>query len=265
MAECDRPPVGIDVLGIVGKSQLPQGGQRLAGERLVQLHDVDVCHGEPGPVQQLAGCRDGADSHDPRRYADHSRAHHAGERLEAKPGHGSLRCHDHCCGAVVDARRIPGRDGAVVTKHWTKRGQPFQRRVRPGMFVGRDHHRITPALRHFDRNDLLRQHAALHRRSSALLAAERKGVLIRPAHVELVGHVLRRHTQRIGVTHCDHLRVDETPAERRAGDLGTAGERRLRLWDDVGSSRHRLDATRHDEVGIAECDCPGALHDGIRA
>ncbi len=42
VAEGDRSPVGVDVLGVVGQAELPQHGQGLRGERLVQLDHVQL-------------------------------------------------------------------------------------------------------------------------------------------------------------------------------------------------------------------------------
>ena len=42
MAERDGAAVGIDVRGVVGNAELAQHRQRLAGERLVELDDVEV-------------------------------------------------------------------------------------------------------------------------------------------------------------------------------------------------------------------------------
>ena len=48
--ERDRAAMGIDVLGVVGDAELPQAGEPLRSERLVDLDQVEVAdlEAEPG-------------------------------------------------------------------------------------------------------------------------------------------------------------------------------------------------------------------------
>src|SRR5262249_51044366 len=66
VAERDRAAVRVDVLGIVRNPELAQGGERLAGECLVQLDHIEVAGLEAEPPAQLLGCRRWADAHDAR-------------------------------------------------------------------------------------------------------------------------------------------------------------------------------------------------------
>ena len=54
MAERDRAAIRIDVLGIVGKAELAQHGQRLRGEGLVEFDHVEVADLQAEPRHQLA-------------------------------------------------------------------------------------------------------------------------------------------------------------------------------------------------------------------
>ena len=64
VAQGDRAAVRVDVLGVVGQAELPEHGQGLRGERLVQLDHVQVGDGQPVAGQQLLRGRHRADAHD---------------------------------------------------------------------------------------------------------------------------------------------------------------------------------------------------------
>ena len=53
MAERDRAAVGVHVLGVVGQAELTQHGERLGGERLIELDQVEVVEREPGALGDL--------------------------------------------------------------------------------------------------------------------------------------------------------------------------------------------------------------------
>ncbi len=80
-------------------------------------------------------------------------------------------------------------------------GQRFERRVRPRMLILIDDDRRTLTLWDTYRNDLLREHAVLHGRGCALLAAIRKGVLVFARDVELLGYVLCRLGHGVDAVH----------------------------------------------------------------
>src|SRR5215813_13030108 len=67
MAERDRAAVDVQAIG--GDLQLALAINRLAGERLVELDDVDVADAEAGLGEELAHRGNGADAHDLRRHA----------------------------------------------------------------------------------------------------------------------------------------------------------------------------------------------------
>ena len=72
MAERDGAAVRVHLRPV--EAQLADAVQRLRGEGLVQLEDVDVLHLELVLRQQLAHRRDRADAHDLRRHAGHLRS-----------------------------------------------------------------------------------------------------------------------------------------------------------------------------------------------
>ena len=51
MAIGDRAAVRVDVLGIVGEAELAQAGERLAGEGLVELDQVEIGDAEAKPLR----------------------------------------------------------------------------------------------------------------------------------------------------------------------------------------------------------------------
>src|SRR3954452_13108568 len=53
MPERDRAAVGIDVVGVIGDAELPQAGETLRGERLVDLDQVEIADLETEPRHQL--------------------------------------------------------------------------------------------------------------------------------------------------------------------------------------------------------------------
>src|SRR5581483_2180266 len=55
MAERDGAAVRVDVLGILGNAELPQTGNALRGECLVELDQVKVRNLQAEPLHQLAG------------------------------------------------------------------------------------------------------------------------------------------------------------------------------------------------------------------
>ena len=57
------------MLGFVPKAEPAQAGQRLRGERLVELHDIEARRRQLQSLAELARRRDRADPHHPRRDA----------------------------------------------------------------------------------------------------------------------------------------------------------------------------------------------------
>ncbi len=71
MPQRDSAAVGIDVRRIVLHPQLPQDGECLRREGLVQLDHVHIVDGELCLGQDFACRRNGAHAHDARRYSGH--------------------------------------------------------------------------------------------------------------------------------------------------------------------------------------------------
>ena len=225
MPERDRAPVRVDVFGIVGHAELPQRRQALRGERLVELDDVHLPDREAALFQDVLRRRCRADSHDARLDAGHGPADNACQRLELVLLRGRCRCNNHGAGAVVDARGIACRDGAVSAHDGFQFCEPFDRRSRPGVLVRVDDDVVTAPLRNRHGNNLVPENAGVDRRLGALLTAQRECVLVGAGHEESIGHVLGRFGHRVDAVLLFDLPVDKAPAQRRVVELGIAAVR----------------------------------------
>ena len=80
MAEGDCAAVDVSPVGIEAK--LAHDRDRLAGEGLVELDQVEVVDAQLGAIERLARRRDGTEAHDGRIDAGYGRRDDARERLE---------------------------------------------------------------------------------------------------------------------------------------------------------------------------------------
>src|SRR4029079_526014 len=120
-------------------------------------------------------------------------------------------------GAVVDAARVAGRDGAAAHERRLQRGELVECGVRSRVLVLRNERRPTFTCGDFDGNDLVVEHSLANRARGATLTLERERVLFFTRDTVLLRHLLRRHAERnrpFGF----HLRVDEPPADGGVGD-----------------------------------------------
>jgi hypothetical protein len=80
VAERDGTAVDVHLRRIEAK--LTDAGDRLAGEGLVELDEVEILDAEAGALERLAGGRDGPDPHDGGIHAGDSGRDHPGQRLQ---------------------------------------------------------------------------------------------------------------------------------------------------------------------------------------
>ena len=80
----DRDRAAVDVHALLVDPEVAHHGERLRGERLVQLDEVDVLDRDAGAVEQLADGRDRADAHHGGIDARDGRADEGPERLDAE-------------------------------------------------------------------------------------------------------------------------------------------------------------------------------------
>src|SRR5271169_6260811 len=84
---------------------------------------------------------------------------------------------DHGCGAVVRARRVPCRHGAVFLERGFQLGENFQRRILARRFVRLDDDGLALLLRNFHRHDLRAEETGFYGANRFLMTFERELVL----------------------------------------------------------------------------------------
>ena len=100
MTKGDGATVGID-LRAIELPPLHETGQRLGGEGLVELDDIDVVPGESGSPESGGRRLDRSDAEEMGVDTRHRPAHDASEGLEAVLAERSLVGEQQCGGAVV--------------------------------------------------------------------------------------------------------------------------------------------------------------------
>ena len=239
----DRDRAAVDVHALLVDPEVAHHRERLRGERLVQLDEVDVLDRDPRAVEQLADGRDRPDAHHGGIDARDGRADEGPERLDAEiPG--ALLAGDHeCGGAVVDPARVPGRHGAVLAERGSQARELLGGRVRP---------RVLVVLELAGGDQLVGEAALRLRGCPALLRTERERVLILARDVPALRDVLARLPHRLAREPLLVAGVDEPPAERRVVDRPVAArEGRVGLRGDERRAGHRLDAAGDEEVAVA--------------
>src|SRR5699024_737937 len=148
----------------VGLAEAPFAGdrQRLRGEGLVELDEVEVLDPQTGAVQRDLGRGDRADAHRARRDARHAPADDADERLEAQLLRLRAGRDDRGCRTVVLTGGVARGDGRVLIDLRAHRLEPAQRLEvggRADVLVERDLLlRLLARRGDRDRDDLLREH-----------------------------------------------------------------------------------------------------------
>ena len=122
-------PVGVEL-------ELAHACQRLDGERLVQLDDVEVSGGQPGPLQSLSCRRDRPDTHhvgwSPLQPPTPQRVPWA----PAVPAHPLLGRNQDGGGTVVHRRGVACGDGPALAEDRAEHGERLKRSIGPRSLVG---------------------------------------------------------------------------------------------------------------------------------
>ena len=144
MADRDRAAIDVDLLGI--DAERVAAIERLRGEGLVQLPEVDVGDLQAVALQQARHGEDRADAHLVGLAAGRGEAAEDAERRQAAPRR-LLRRHHHAGrGAVRELAGIAGRDELVLAAHRLELEQAFQRGVGPVALVLAQRHRLLAGL-----------------------------------------------------------------------------------------------------------------------
>ncbi len=170
----------VDAVQAVGQLPLAQHRQRLRGEGLVELDQVNVGEGQTGMLQGTRGRWDRADAHRLRCHAGHRPGDQARERAQTELG-GLLGVgHDADRGSVVLPTRVARGHGRLRVAREHQRfqaGEALERRVGPRMLVALDD-RLAPTAGHRHGHDLLGERPVLLRRHSEAMGAQRELVLV---------------------------------------------------------------------------------------
>src|SRR5690606_17505487 len=145
-------------------------GQRLGGERLVELHHGQVAPADSGAAQGGLGGLDGADAEDVRVHGGHPAADDAGQRFAADPfGRGGVP--DEQGGrAVVEGGGVARGDGAVGAERGFEGGQLLRGGLPDAL--------VPVQLRAGHLGDLGGEGPLGPRAGGAFVAAQREGVLL---------------------------------------------------------------------------------------
>ena len=193
----------------------------MGGKGLVELDDIDAVQRPALLGEQLVHRVDRAHPHDARRNAGNGSADDSGPRSQAEALDGGFASDKERRCAVVDTRRIACRDAATFAKGCGQAAQRLQA-GRARMLVAIDRRGLAFPAGDRDRHDFRRQDAVGLRRQRALLAAQRKSILVATADTKFCGHVFGRLWHGVGAKFCLKQRVHEAPADRSVEHLHIA-------------------------------------------
>ena len=136
MAERDRAAVDVDLVAI--EPELLLDREILAGERLVDLDQIDVVERQAGARQRLARRRRRTHAHQRRLDADRGPVDETAERLQAVAIDRLARRQNQRRAAVDDAARVAGGHRAVLLERRRQLREHLHRRLGPQVIVAVD-------------------------------------------------------------------------------------------------------------------------------
>src|SRR5436190_3261613 len=268
VSESDRAAVHVHLVPV--EPQLATVGQRLGGERLVDLDQVERVDRQLDPVEQPADSLDRCKEEPFRLHLRLRVSDDPGERRQPVALDRPLADDDGRGGSVRDARGVARghaadrRAAAIVAGGQLEgRRQPrkrFGRRVPARAFVGLDDRLAALRVPDRDRHELIREGSRVDRGDRALVGAQREGVLVLPRDrvvdrdaLGMRSHVavLERAPQPVLNRRVDERAVPQAIAEARPRQ-------------QVGGEIHALHPARHDHLGVARPDLRGAEHDRLQ-
>jgi len=250
VAQRDGAAVDVELVGGDLEGVLDVDG--LAGERFVELDQIDVAHRQARLCKQLANGGDGSDPHDG--GIDPSRCEGAeiAQGLDAQLVGFCLAHHQRRGSAVTQRRRAAGGDGAFQRKGGSQLGEPLEGGTRAGQLVGVEAEGralsvfVTDGI---DRDDLIAKLVGFESGLGLHLRVIGEGVLILAADLELVGDVLGGDPHR-GVRRRHALHQLRRSAQVKARHRHFA---------------HGFDAASQHDVVLTKGDRAGGDGDGLQA
>ena len=247
MSECDGAAVDVELL--VRDGELPADRDGLRGERLVELEEVDVPHRQPGRCSAARTAGTG-----PMPITRGGTPALAYARMRASGVRPSAWARDSLITTTAAPPSLmPLALPAVTLPSLSKAGRSpdsdFGRGPGARMLVGVDGHRLLARL---DRDATIssRKRPAAIGRLSLLLRGRGERILVRAAHLVLVGDVLG------GGAHVAVLEgAPEAVADHLVDELAvTEPVAVARVLDEVRRARHVLHATGEDHLAVAGAD-----------
>ena len=223
-------------------------GDRLRGEGLVQLDEIDVGELDARALEQAAHGGHRADAHVTRLDARVGVTGEAGHRLQSECLRAFRRHQHHRCRGVVDARGVAGGDATLRIEGGRQLRERFHGRVAAHVLVRGKHRRALPRA-HGDGKDLRLEPAVVDRARGAAVALERGCILLLARDAPLRRDVLGRHAHVAvveGIRERAHHGVEELAV---AHALPEAHRRR-----PVRDAAHALGAARDRAVGVTRRD-----------
>ena len=271
VSECDRAAIDVDLLPV--EPELPAVGQRLRGEGLVDLDEVEGLDRKLHSIEQLADAHHGSQEQPLRLDLRLGVSDDACQGLKAEALDGPLADDHGRSRAVGDARCVAGRHGALgrvaaiarLDRRQREDGleacERFERRVPARPLVRVDRRLAALCVHRDDGRDLVLEAAVVDGGDGPLMRLERERVLLRAGDVVLdrdplrVGaHVALLHRAPQAVV---HGRVDELAVPEPVAEAG--------VWQQVRCQVHAFHAARDHDLGIARLDLGRREHDRLQA
>src|ERR1700730_15255292 len=246
-----RNGAAVHVEALTGKRQLALNGAGLGRERLVDLDQIHVFHGQSGLCQRCPRCRHRSDSHHRRIHTHNAPRYESSERFELALARKLFTGDYHRASPIADARSISSGHDAALSEYGLGRSQPLQRRIGPQVLVDRELLDLSGLwIGDRDGHNFILEYPLVPRRLRELLRSQRE--LVHAPAIQLVPlcQVLRglRHSKpdvRIGESLPQCVLHRRRLAEGRAPSDPPNDVRRL---------RHRLGSPNQTELGVAEND-----------
>ena len=257
MADGDSAAIDVHFGGI--PAQLLVDGTGLGGERLIGLDQVEILGLPARLLQRLAGGGNGTGAHNLGIHAGLGPAGDAGQRRQAARG-GILGAHQHQRrGAVIEARGIARRHGAVLCKSRTQSRHRLERGAVADVFVC-VHHGFALAVLHRHGRNLVLEAAGFPRRFRLVLGGDGEFVLFFAGDLPLLRDILGGVAHVIAVKGIPQSILDHGVDQIEVAHFLTGAQ-----ISGMGGLAHGFLAAGHHDAAVAIPDCLSAQRHGAQA